>query len=79
MTSISTLKEQVATLTEASKSSNVAKAVQKVQRQLKEQSLVSDVLKGLLAAATSKTREEVRTCSDTLSTNTLHSSCHMLS
>ena len=60
MTSVSNLNAQVASLTEQTKSHAVAKSVQKVQKRLREQELVSDVLKDMVEAATGKTRAEVR-------------------
>jgi hypothetical protein len=52
-------REEIARLTALSKSQNMAKTVQKVQTRLREQELVSDVLKAMLASNTSMTREEV--------------------
>lgn len=60
MTSINQLKGQVATLTEQTKSHAVAKTVQKAERRLREQELVSDVLKGMLESSAGMSREEVR-------------------
>ena len=60
MGSIAALKAQVATLTEASKTHAVAKSVQRTQKALREQELVSDVLKGMLESAAGLSRDEVR-------------------
>ena len=53
-------REEIAKLTAMSKSQNMAKTVQKVQTRLREQELVSDVLKSMLQSAGSMSRDEVR-------------------
>jgi hypothetical protein len=60
LTSISNLQDQNAALQRETKSHNVAQAVQKIQKRLREQELVSDVLKTMLTEASGQSRQEVQ-------------------